>query len=116
MADDEKGSKQSDHHCPGGDVISVGPDLGGVCPFIRHRPDHSVESGMAKIVRPGDPPTTATPLMLTHRQGSEFDVHVMSKGGSDGPSKTKGPSKVNSPAYKDGWDSIFGKKAPVGQA
>jgi hypothetical protein len=113
MADD---SKKSEHNCPrgGGDVIHVGPDLGGFCPFVRHRADHTIESGMAKIVRPGDPPTTEAPLLLTHREGSDFDVQVMSKGGNDAP--TKGPVKVNSPAFKTGWDNIFGKKAPVGQA
>ena len=28
----------------------------------------------------------------------------------------KGPAKVNSRAYTDGWDRIFGKKADLGEA
>jgi len=27
-----------------------------------------------------------------------------------------GPAKVNSQAYRDGWDRIFGRKAPTGEA
>lgn len=27
-----------------------------------------------------------------------------------------GPSKVATEAYRDGWDSIFGKRQPAGQA
>ena len=32
------------------------------------------------------------------------------------PSTTGGPALVNSQAFKDGWDSIFGQKQTVGQA
>ncbi len=116
MADDEKGSKKPEHGaCPEGDVISVGPNLGGICPFVRHHADHSIETGLARIAEPGQIPTSANPLYLTHRQDNVFDVQTMSRGGSD-VAPTKGPAKVNSPAYKDGWENIFGNKTPVGQA
>ena len=118
MADDDNGSKKpnlgpAEHACPKGDVISVGPNLGGVCPFVRHLPDHTIETGLAKIVGPDEVPTSQNPLFLEHRQGNVFNVKPLSKGGSDSP---KGPAKVNSPAFKSGWDNIFGSKAPVGQA
>ena len=31
-------------------------------------------------------------------------------------SKEDGPAKVNSEAYRRGWETIFGKKQPVGEA
>lgn len=30
--------------------------------------------------------------------------------------KRDGPAKVTTDAYRDGWDTIFGKKTPIGQA
>jgi hypothetical protein len=114
MADNGNGSKkaEAEHECPKGDVISVGPDLGGFCPYVRHFPDHSVQTGIAKLAAPGEMPATASALYLKHRGGSTFDVQAMSKGGSD----MKGPAKVNSESFRTGWDNIFGNKAPVGQA
>lgn len=29
---------------------------------------------------------------------------------------SKGPSQVATPAYRENWDTLFGKKQPVGQA
>lgn len=116
MADDSKGPKTTahpDHHsCDDGDMISVGPNLGGVCPFVRHHSDHHLETGLARIVGPEDHATSPNPLLLEHRRGNVFAVKTLSKGGSD----AKGPAKVNSPAFKENWDTIFGKKAPVGLA
>ena len=115
MADDEKAPKGPEHGgCHEGDMISVGPNLGGVCPFVRHHADHKIETGFARIVMPGEQPTGPNPLYLEHREGTIFNVKPMSRGGSD--TASKGPAKVNSPAFKSGWDNIFGKKAPPGQA
>lgn len=114
MADDEK--KCGNPGCADGETIAVGPHLGqGIVPIMRHRPDHTVEPAMARIVGPGETPTLPNPLYLEHQHDNVFSVKPMSKGGSDS-APSKGPAKVNSPAFKDNWDNIFGKKAPVGQA
>src|SRR5580692_6001817 len=116
MADD-KGSKKAGEGClgGGGDVMSVGPNLGGICPFVRHHADHTIETGMARIAGPGEPPSSENSLFLTHQEGGLFKVQPMVRGGSD-TGTTKGPAKVSTPAFREGWDNIFGKKTPVGQA
>lgn len=113
MADDEKGCKNPD--CGDGDMIAVGPVLGGICPIVRHRADHSLEASMAKIVQPGEAPATANALYLEHRRENLFAVKPMSRGGSDTAPSSKCMS-IPSKAFQDNYDNIFGKKAPVGQA
>ena len=113
MADEDK--KGGETACKDGDMMVVGPSLGGICPFVRHRPDHTVESGLARV-RPADEPIPEGSLFLKHREGNAFDVHPVSKGGSDG-APSKGPAKVTTEAYRNGWENIFWpKKTPVGQA
>jgi hypothetical protein len=112
MADDEKGCKDPD--CRDGDMIAVGPNLGGVCPIVRHRADHSVEPAFARIVPPGEAPSTPDALYLEHQRDNLFAVKPLSRGGSDGA--RKGPAKVTTQAFRDNYDNIFGKKATVGQA
>jgi hypothetical protein len=110
MGDDPKGDKPP--KCEDGDMMSVGPDLGGVRPFIRHTADHRIEAGLAKVTEPGAPmPENA--LLLKHRAGTSlYDVHPL-EGGSD---HKNGPAQVATDAYRTGWDNIFGKKPTVGLA
>ncbi len=102
MADEENGEKPK---CTDGETVHVGPDLGGIRPILHHRADHTLVAGMARVVDPKDiPPDATRHLHLAHREGNLFDV------------LKSGPSQVSTPAYRSGWDNIFGKKAPVGQA
>jgi len=104
--DDGKGT------CPDGDVVSLGPDLGGVRPYIRHRPDHTIQAGVARCVPDGESLDKEGIYHLRQREGrNEYDVEPVS------PSTARsGPAKVTSNAYRTGWDNIFGAKTPVGQA
>lgn len=82
---------------------------------------------------PKDPPLALVDLIhdpVDHStsvevHGSECartrEVHQAMLEGRDPPAPhedggCKGPAKVNSDAYRSGWDSIFGKKQAVGQA
>ncbi len=119
MAEDEKDPKGPEHaeqgSCQDGDMISVGPNLGGVCPIVRHHADHKIEAGLARIVQPGEQPTGPNPLYLEHRHGNLFAVKPLSKGGSD-RATGKSHSKAATPAYRENYENIFGKKPQVGQA
>ena len=114
MGDDGKDCK--DPECSDGEMIAIGPNLGGVVPFVRHRADHKVEHGVGKIVQAGEQtPEMKNPVVLMHRRDNLFDVKPMSKGGSD-RAMGKSHSRAATPAYCDNWDMTFGKKPPVGQA
>lgn len=107
MADDGDDKKA----CPGGDVISLGPDLGGVRPCIRHKEDHTVSLGFVHPIQDGgDSPGEK----ITLRQRGETGDYDVAPTESGRPSS--GPAKVNSKAFKKNYDLIFGAKAPVGEA
>lgn len=111
MADDEKKGAPD---CNAGDQMVVGPDLGGVRPFVRHTADHRIESGLAKVHVPGTP-VTASAVVLKYREANLFDVTpVSARGCSESPKN--GPAKVSTEAYRKGWDNIFGNKTTIGQA
>jgi hypothetical protein len=109
MADDEKDTK-GDSPCAEGDSLQLGPDLGGVRPFLRHRADHSIELGLAKVADPEQPIPEGS-LQLKHRQGTVYDIKGTIESGS-----RKGPAKVVSEPYRRNWDNIFGNRTQVGQA
>jgi hypothetical protein len=112
MADDEK--KGHTPNCRDGDTIVLGQNIGGVYPFVRHHANHHVAQGFAQI-RPIDGVPAPGSTLLKHREGNTFDAYQVQKGGSDGAS-LKGPPAVTTNAYRNGWDNLFGKKSPVGQA
>lgn len=107
-----------DNKCPDDDVLHLGPDLGnGTHPFVRHRPDHSIEAGLARPFKDGEPLNfcgDGAAVHLSHRgPGAVYDVEDLYT-----PEKSEaksGPSMVNSSEFRDGWDRIFGKQA-VGEA
>jgi hypothetical protein len=94
----------------GKDFLTLGPELSnGLRPFVRHTADHEMMVGVSRIVEDGKPiPEGGTLLNLTalDDQGT-YSVETMYE--------SKGPAKVNSPRYKQGWDAIFGKTT-VGSA
>lgn len=106
VAEDEKKS------C-GGDTAVFGPPLpdGGI-PYIRHREDHTITQGVAHVLRDGQPVDPRTEIVrLDPDEGYRYRVTSIYEGAA-----SKGPSKITTDAYRSGWDQIFGKKAPVGEA
>lgn len=101
--------------CPDGDVMQLGPDLGGVRPFIRHKADHTIEGGMARIVKEGEP-ITCEAVRARPRPDGRFDVDELYTPPEESGGDKKGPTMVASDAYRRGWDNIFGNKSNVGQA
>lgn len=49
-------------------------------------------------------------VILKHHEGSLYEVEPVF------PSDGKGPAKVTSNAYRQGWEGIFGSRSPVGDA
>jgi hypothetical protein len=109
MADDPK-----KHSCEAGDEIQLGPDLGnGHRQAIRHTADHQRSIGTVRPVREGE--------MLTGREffaepkdeaNGIYHYRPMSE---EVRAAIQKPSKVATPAYREGWDAIFGKQK-VGEA
>jgi hypothetical protein len=112
MADD-------DNDNGGNDFMKVGPDLGeGFRPYVRHKSDCSMETGWVKPHPDGKPIGDADGLIqLEGREdGDVFNVRTLyERVRGDVAGDKNGPAMVSSPAYRDGWDRIFGNKT-VGQA
>ena len=95
------------------DVLRPGPELNdgkGSRLFVRHTADHETVTGVMRPAREGENMAEGGFFSL-EPNGDRGDFKVT-------PICTqaaKGPAKVSTPAYRDGWDSIFGKR-PVGEA
>lgn len=88
------------------DRVWVGPELSdGNRPFIRE-----TETGANAGLMGDAVPTPHSVVELEHIGGCCFEV------ASEIKLTGKGPAKVASRAYTDGWDRIFGNKPAVGQA
>lgn len=117
MADDEKP--------PGKDLMVIaGPEgPGGWIPCVRHRPDHTVTIGALKPMKDGDPIGSGEIVSLKEGDGPVHEVETLWSGSDPGLSSDpedghggKGPAMVNSKAYGDGWERIFGSRQKVGEA
>jgi hypothetical protein len=97
--------------CPGEDQLVIGgaPDESGHVPYVRHTADHEIEAGVMRPVQEGEA-IDENSFRLEHRSGPIYAVKPVSEG------DRKGPAKVASDAFRSGWDNIFGKRQPVGQA
>lgn len=101
--------------CPLGDVITVGPDLGGgVHPAVRHDANHEISFGTLRIIQEGQP----IPLesILLEKKDDSDDYHVVGEFSPPTVRELSGPAMVSTDAYRTGWDNIFGKKQVVGQS
>lgn len=116
MADDAKNDNKPT--CSTADELIAGPVLpGGVRPFVRHTADHNIMVGTMRQVPEG---TSINPgegaFALSDKGGGRYEVTPLVE-----PEKAsaaeghKGPARVNTKAYQNGWDALFGKK-PVAQA
>lgn len=110
MADDEKEDKP--HQCGFGDneVLIPGPPIPGGVMCLRHNADHKMAVGALIQVPDGTPvPDNAR---VVHQEDGMLKV---------GPTVSEmkamnGPAQIATPAYRDGYDRIFGKKPVVGLA
>lgn len=113
MANDE-----DDKLPPGPDRLSMGPDIGGgVHPYIRHMPDHTIRTGFFQEHDPKDDVASRPLVHLSHvGPGPIYDVEDVASAAVQEARGTAGPAKVATRAYRDGWDRIFGGPETVGQA
>lgn len=87
--------------------MHLGCDIGdGRRTYVRHRPDCTVELGVANQVEPDK-----ADIYLTRREGCPHAYDVRPP--SEGPKTT---SKASTKSYRMGWDRIFGTAPTVGQA
>jgi len=100
--------------CPGGNFVIPGPALPNgdrIC--VAHKDGHQLEAAVLHHAKPGEPmPDDA--VLVSPMEGTPYyeigeSVADLKRGAS------KGPSRVNSKAFRDGWDGIFGKRE-TGQA
>jgi hypothetical protein len=113
--------KDSELEWEGHDVVQLGPEVApGVRCAVRHRPDHTSEELYFTEAQDGAPvPPGADLVNLGPDDGSGWrPVETLYSSGETGARKAggDGPAQVATPAYRDGYDRIFGKKAVVGQA
>jgi len=109
MADDHD-------ECPGKgkDLVRLGAPVNGhFCPFIRHRADCSIQTGFLRKVRDGES-ILAGAIELGNPQGD--GVYEVLGEVASMVRDSRGPAKVATEAYRSGWDGIFGKRQPVGEA
>lgn len=103
----------------GKDFIITGPSTsdGGIS-IIRHDKNHNITSGVIHPVKDGKP-LSGGELLNLHKTENEniFEVQPVELDGKiESVVSHSGPAMVNSRAYQNGWDNIFGKKPVVGKA
>lgn len=102
MAKDEENA--ADH--PGEEFVIPGPGLpGGGRAALHHRADHTLEAAVMYPLQEGSPiPENA---VLVRRRGGGSELYDVEGTVAD---MRKGPSKVVTKAYRDGYDRVFGKR------
>jgi len=99
MADDKK-----DTWCDGSDIAFLGsPAPGGGVHVLRHKSDHSVETGVLKPLEDGKPIYVEIVRIRKREDGPGYDILQL----EDTASGSCGPPIVNSKAYRKGWDATF---------
>jgi hypothetical protein len=109
MADEKDDAVEG---CSHGDVMTIGPDLGGLRPYLRHNEDHTLESGVMRPVREGENIPQDAFILHQHGDRNEFSVEPV----FGGKGRSKGPAKANSAAFRQNWSNIFGAKNRPGSA
>jgi hypothetical protein len=89
-------------------VVLRGPTQDGEGVEVLRARNGDVETGELRTVRPGASVKGVEIVRLVAREGSPLIWNV--KVEYDGRARAgAGPAKVSSRAYREGWDSIFGK-------
>lgn len=110
--DDKKGPCHHDGH-----YLIPGPELpNGDRLCVEHKEGHELRAGVMHMAKEGEPmPDDA--VVIKPMEGTPFyEVGESVADLKAGAAGAKGPAKVNSAAFRDGYDRIFGKRAEVGQA
>lgn len=94
-----------DKKCPGDDAIYPLPTRlpDGSIPVIHHDKDHNLQMGSICELKDGQPITGDVVQLEDYQPGRWCKMKTVVTG-------RKGPAKVNSAAYKQGWTNIFGKQ------
>lgn len=94
------------------DQVTLGPIVGpGGARAVARQRDNRLEIGMVRPLREGQPIPEGVELIRVDNPdctcGGWQDVETLRGGG---------PAQVATPAYRDGYDRIFGGKTKVGSA
>lgn len=97
-------SEVKDDAC-GKDFVIAGPKVPGRAEHVgvRHRPDHTLEPVLVAPLVDGQPVSDETEIVSRVGDGV-YEVQ-----GRVGDLK-KGPARVNSTGFRDGWDRVFGDR------
>ncbi len=103
-------ARDDDKKCECGDEVTLGPELGnGLRIGVRHTEDHQVAVALVRTIGPEDEiPDDA--IALDRIEGDRYRARELTS------EERRGPSRANSRAYRNNYDTIFGKKQTVGQA
>ena len=102
--------------CERGDTVLMGPEVGGgERLFVRHTAEHEIQMGTLHPLADGESIGTGSVLALEPgEQPGHFKVTDSYEAGgrpeAGAAATAKGPAKVNTPAYRSGWDALFGQK------
>lgn len=96
------------------DRVYLGPALReGTFTFVRESSDGCISGGILSK----DPlPRCDGVVTLNHLKGNTFEVKEDVRMSGPPMSDHSGPANVNNTKYLQGWDRIFGTKAPRGEA
>lgn len=111
-------ANDNNNGCPKKELVVLGPCLpDGSTAAIKFDPDHGLQRGVLKQIGEGES-LLGKELVDLERIGDSpiFEMTRIYDGRTQNQKShdSHGPSMVNSQAYRDGWDSIFGsKKTPA---
>lgn len=83
--------------------IAIGPEVKGGQIVHRQREDGSCQAGVLMPLSEGRPMLPGAELVDINKRGDRYTMRTVWRNG--------GPAQVASPAYREGWDRIFGKEA-----
>ncbi|MFA5203040.1 MAG: hypothetical protein WC708_01430 [Lentisphaeria bacterium] len=110
----------NDDNRPKKELVVLGPSLpDGSTAAIRNDPNHGPQCGLLKRIGEGES-LLGKELVELKQVGSSpvFEMTRIYDGRTPDQKDhdSHGPSMVNSQAYRDGWDSIFGNKKTAASA
>ena len=95
------------------DEIKIGPEIApGVSLALRRSPDGTVKEVACQPFREGAPLYESSEIVTIDREHRDGWRKLTTRYKAAGD----GPAQVATPAYRDGYDRIFGKKQKVGLA
>lgn len=108
-------SNNTDTCCSLADTAVLSPpiDDSGTRVVMRHTPDGGFTTSLSRPLRDGTPIDSDSRLLVPREDGRYSVEPIL---GDSGSKESKGPAKVNSAAFRAGWDNIFGAKVTTGQA